>query len=48
MENFDTQVRAFVQEIQNRAPIAYRNRTLFEELKTLHGRSTSKRRLLIV
>ncbi|KAL9950945.1 hypothetical protein ACROYT_G043520 [Oculina patagonica] len=32
-ENYDAQVHAFVEEIQNRAPIAYRNRTLFEELK---------------
>ncbi len=39
-ENYDTQVHAFVQEIQNRAPIAYRNRTLLE-LKTLQRRSTS-------
>ncbi|KAL9950943.1 hypothetical protein ACROYT_G043518 [Oculina patagonica] len=31
--NFDAQVHAFVQEIQNRAPIAYRNRTLFDKLK---------------
>ncbi len=33
MENYDAQVHAFVQEIQNRAPIAYRNRTLFDEIK---------------
>ncbi|XP_078354583.1 uncharacterized protein LOC144639185 isoform X1 [Oculina patagonica] len=32
-KNYDAQVHAFVEEIQNRAPIAYRNRTLFEELK---------------
>ncbi|XP_078354595.1 uncharacterized protein LOC144639195 [Oculina patagonica] len=32
-ENFDTHLHAFVQEIQNRAPIAYRNRTLFDEFK---------------
>ncbi|KAL9950940.1 hypothetical protein ACROYT_G043514 [Oculina patagonica] len=31
--NYDAQVHAFVEEIQNRAPIAYRNRTLFEKLK---------------
>ncbi|KAL9950944.1 hypothetical protein ACROYT_G043519 [Oculina patagonica] len=33
IENYDAQVHAFVEEIQNRAPIAYRNRTLFDELK---------------
>ena len=33
-ENRNTQVHAFVEEIQNRAPKAYRKRTLFKELKS--------------
>ncbi|XP_078354580.1 uncharacterized protein LOC144639181 [Oculina patagonica] len=33
-ENYDAQVRAFVEEIQNRAPIAYQKRTLFKKLKS--------------
>ncbi|KAL9979858.1 hypothetical protein ACROYT_G017581 [Oculina patagonica] len=35
VQNFATQARDMVEEIQNRAPVVYQNRTLFNKLKTL-------------
>ena len=32
--NYDAQARAFVEEIQSKAPAVYQNRTLFDKLKT--------------